>query len=1017
MKAKRLIEVALPVKEISTESVRDKTIHHGHISTLHPWWARRPLPTCRAIVFASLVPDPLDNNCPQAFKDAILCILNPEDDKIVQYQYKPYADIPYTAILDPMEDNLRNRLMMFIGKFSDKAQKNMLAGKTTSPKEQLDEGSLIKWENKNNSRILRMARELIWVAYNSEKNPEIGYETHHKNFIKAYDAIKVAEDNLYEVVDRHIKTSETEDLETALQTAIDDFLCQMPSVFDPFAGGGAIPLEAARLGCRSFGNDINPVAHIIEKGSAEFPQKFGKPICYTESEFLNRYGDKGLTIFNERKLVKDTRGFYLIPNRLAFDVEFYVKQILASAEEEVGHLYPKDKNGNKPIAYYWVRTAKCSNPSCGANVPMLKGFDLANTSSAKVSLVPHIQGTQINFTIQNKKSTEKGWNNRGVITCPCCGAITSIENIKSQSCSNGLHPRLLAIITENNVGKNYFVPTKEEEAIITQKLGNIEKPIGKMHRNSGGGDTFAWGFTNWADLFSERQLYVLNAFVRVYHEVTSTLPTDNYGTALKTMLALWLDRVVLLCTSFGRWSPNVAAIVHLFGRQAIAMTADYPESNPFCSSSGSGLNQLDWVLRYIESESSSPFIASFLNASSGEKTQFDPKSLSAVVTDPPYYDAIAYADISDFFYIWLKQLIGEEFALHFSTPQTPKSEECTALKHHHDGDEEKAKKHFENKLTEIFDAIEMQTSDIVSIMFAHQSTEAWSTLCNSILAARMNITGSWPIDTEREVRMLALAGAALESSVTVACRPSERKGYGDYKSVKKDIERKVAEEVESLYELGFRGADLLTACFGQAVSEFGKYKSVEKSDGSEVTVAELLEMARNAAFNALLKGVQGDDFTKFYIGWLQLNGTGETDFDDATKFTRVGVNVNIKDIQQEGLLILEGKKMHIAMADEHIGGSSVEGTRPEDSPISQAHRFILLNKEEDRGRILRFVRDICPEASSPLWRLLATLKELLPANDDQKQVVSILQNAEDFRQHCHEDYKPKEGNLFDNMDI
>lgn len=269
MKAKRLIEVALPVKEISTESVRDKTIHHGHISTLHPWWARRPLPTCRAIVFASLVPDPLDNNCPQAFKDAILCILNPENDKIVQYQYKPYADIPYTAILDPMEDNLRNRLMMFIGKFSDKAQKNMLAGKTTSPKEQLDEGSLIKWENKNNSRILRMARELIWVAYNSEKNPEIGYETHHKNFIKAYDAIKVAEDNLYEVVDRHIKTSETEDLETALQTAIDDFLCQMPSVFDPFAGGGAIPLEAARLGCRSFGNDINPVAHITL-----IPQRF-----------------------------------------------------------------------------------------------------------------------------------------------------------------------------------------------------------------------------------------------------------------------------------------------------------------------------------------------------------------------------------------------------------------------------------------------------------------------------------------------------------------------------------------------------------------------------------------------------------------------------------------------------------------------------------------------------------------------------------------------------------------------
>lgn len=167
MKAKKLIEVALPIKEISAESVRDKTIHHGHISTLHPWWARRPLPVCRAIVFASLVPDPLDDNCPQSFKDAVQCLLNPKDDNITRYLYKPYNDIPYTAILDPMEDNGRNRLMMFIGKFSETCQKNMLSGKSTSPKEQLSDGSLIKWENKNNPRILRIARELIWVAYNS----------------------------------------------------------------------------------------------------------------------------------------------------------------------------------------------------------------------------------------------------------------------------------------------------------------------------------------------------------------------------------------------------------------------------------------------------------------------------------------------------------------------------------------------------------------------------------------------------------------------------------------------------------------------------------------------------------------------------------------------------------------------------------------------------------------------------------------------------------------------------------
>lgn len=343
MKAKKLIEVALPIKEISAESVRDKTIHHGHISTLHPWWARRPLPVCRAIVFASLVPDPLDDNCPQSFKDAVQCLLNPKDDNITRYLYKPYNDIPYTAILDPMEDNGRNRLMMFIGKFSETCQKNMLSGKSTSPKEQLSDGSLIKWENKNNPRILRIARELIWVAYNSEKQPELGYESHHKNFSDAFDSITKGENLLYNTVDRHLSSAEIDDLEHSLQDAIDNFQSQMPSVFDPFAGGGAIPLEAARLGCRSYGNDINPVAHIIEKGSAEFPQKFGKPISYSSEEFERTYGNEGVKLHAELGGIKKHFGYYEIPNRLAFDVEYYAKKILAATEAEVGFYIPQTR--------------------------------------------------------------------------------------------------------------------------------------------------------------------------------------------------------------------------------------------------------------------------------------------------------------------------------------------------------------------------------------------------------------------------------------------------------------------------------------------------------------------------------------------------------------------------------------------------------------------------------------------------------------------------------------------------
>lgn len=1016
MKSKKLIEVALPIKEISAESVRDKSIRHGHISTLHLWWARRPLPVCRAIVFASLVPDPLDANCPQAFRDAVAKILGVQNDGVLPIDiYMPYQDIPYTSVEDPMEDNLRNRLMMFIGKFSDKCQQNMIQGKSTPPKEQLSDGSLIKWENKNNPKILRMARELIYVAYHAEREPEMEYDTLHCQFDASFDAIGEAEDALYAVVNRHISSPEVNRLEDNLHQAIEHFQNEMPSVFDPFAGGGAIPLEAARLGCRSYGNDINPVAHIIERGSAEFPQKYGKPIIYSEAEFKVKYGERGRKMAQEagRNIVVDMDKNYHIPNRLSWDVEYYAKELLDMTEKEVGHLYPVDENGNKPIAYYWARTARCSNPSCGAEVPLLKQFYLANTSKKKVYLYPIIQGKNIQFEIKEGKYDEKnlaGWNNRGNLTCPCCGSVTDIKHVKSQFLSKSTNERMLAVIIENGKGKSYRLPTAQEKNVLSIVPTDSERPAVKMEvKNTRNFNTPGWGLDNYGDIFTNRQIFMLNTLVTNFLELRKTLNSNKYDMALLTLLAIWIDRVAVANTSLGVWHTGGEKLERIMGRQAIPMTFDYPESNPFCESSGSAINQVNWLLRYLESESSLSFPAVFQNASSGEKSQFLKKTLTSVVTDPPYYDAIAYADISDFFYIWLKRTLSDLYPLTFATPCTPKTEECTALRHHHHDNVEEAKKFFEDKLTSIFDAIETQTSDVVSIMFAHQSTEAWTTLCNSILGARMNITGSWPMDTEMQ-GALKTEMAYLESSVTVACRPSERRGYGDYKEVKRDIEAKVKEEVESLYELGFRGADLLTACFGQAVSEFGRYKVVEKADGSEVLVGELLEMARSAAFNALLEGVQGDDYTKFYVGWLQLNGAGETDYDDATKFTRVGVNVDINDIKHRHLLIPNGKKIHIAMAEERFCFPGV-GAQPTDSLIDQAHRAILLWREGNRKMILRFVANIAPESSSPLWRLLATLKELLPACDDRKDVQGLLQNADDLRQNCKKATDHSEGLL------
>lgn len=983
----------MPIKEISAESVRDKSIRHGHISTLHLWWARRPLPTCRAIVFASLVPDPLDEHCPQAFREAVEQIL--KDDT-----YRPYKDIPYTAAFDSMEDNLRNRLMMFIGKFSDGCQQNMIAGKSTSPKDQLSDGSLIKWENKDNPRILRMARELIWVAYNSDRTPSANYKQLHDAFDRAFDAISAAEQKLYGIRDRHIDTAEVQRAEQGLQEAIENFQSQMPSVLDPFAGGGAIPLEAARLGCRSYGNDINPVAHIIEKGSAEFPQKFGKPLVISREEFLKKYGHEG-----EQMAQETARGIsfdgtcYHIPNRLAWDVEFYVKKVLRETEAKVGWMYPEDERGNKPIAFYWARTATCSNPSCKAQVPMLKGFNLVNMKTKIVSLEPRIDGIRISFEITNKKSNHDGWFNTSGLTCPCCGSSTPTSEIKKQA-KNGLGEQLIAVINETAKGKEYQLPYCE---ISKPSLEGVERPIGKMTKQPDLVSGRGWNIDNWSQLFSDRQLYMLSAFIDEIKKNAEELGDTPYIKVLQTYIALWFDRVALVNTSFGRLHATRETIEHPFSRQAIAFVSDYPETNPFCNSSGSALNQLDWVLRYIESESKSPFSTTFANASSGEKSQFGKKELTAAVTDPPYYDAIAYGDISDFFYVWMKRTLGDLYPINFATPQTPKTEECTALKHHHGGSEEESKRHFEHKLTEIFDAIEEQTKDIVSIMFAHQSTEAWTTLCNSILDARMNITGSWPMDTEMANRSLGLAGAALESSVTVACRPSERKGFGEFREVKRDIERKVKEEVESLYALGFRGADLLTACFGQAVSEFGRYQTVEKADGSTVTVAELLDLAKQTAFNALLQGIDADDETRFYIGWLQMNGMGETDFDDATKFTRVGMNIEISDIFRQGLLVRNGNHQHLASAAEHMSDKHIsKGTSRGDLLIEQVHRAMLFYKGSggNRTELLRLVRDVAPEASDPFWRVLASLKELLPACDDLQQVQGLLQNGENLRREC-----------------
>lgn len=529
---------------------------------------------------------------------------------------------------------------------------------------------------------------------------------------------------------------------------------------------------------------------------------------------------------------------------------------------------------------------------------------------------------------------------------------------------------------------------------IVEQIPTQEVPSESIQKNSAGGDTLSWGITRWGEMYSNRQLLVMHSMSKHLKIIKSGIQNQEYKSSISVYLAFLIDRVAMRNTRHNTWHIQQDTIEKVFGRQAISMVFDYPEMNPFSSFTSSAYSQLDQIKNYIIEESSTFNFSICNNAESGDKNQFPEKYLDVVVTDPPYYDAIAYADLSDFFYIWMKRTISDEFPLNFATPQAPKTEECTALKHHHNGDYSLAKEHFERKLYLIFYAIERQTKELSSIMFAHQTTEAWTTLCNSILKAKMNISSSWAVETEN-TGGLKNDKAFLASSVTVSARPAQQQGVGSYREVKKAIEKRVANEVESLYRLGFRGADLLTACFGQAVSEFGQYKKVEKADGSEVTVAELLEMARESAFNALLKGFEGDDFTKFYIGWLQLYGFVESEFDDAAKFTKVGLSINIQDLFKEHILIKNLNKQTLGTFVERIAANKNLGERADSNLIDQAHKAMHLYKGTNRGLLLDYILRFASSSDSAFWRVLTSIVELLPAGcDDHKQASGLLANKE-----------------------
>jgi adenine-specific DNA methylase len=989
----RLIEIALPIREISAESVRDKSLRHGHISTLHLWWARRPLSASRAVVFASLVPDPDDPRCPEDFRKATERLLKTSVPSLLQ-NYRKGRQImtdsdPYRPY-DALPDTLRNRLLMFIARWS-RLTLDFEQGKLTKPPkpaELLDDRSLVKWEtsdpaNPQGREVLRVASELIKTAYNGKT----------------------------------------------------------PVVLDPFAGGGAIPLEAGRLGCQSIANDYNPVAYLILRGTCEFPQKYGKPGERDFSIGEPSVSGSQIAIFenglNPKPQTKNTKSEpRTVPNILVHDVEKWANRILERARARIGHLYPTGKDGKPVVGYLWARTAPCSNPSCRGEIPLLRSLLVCNKTGKQVALTMDIDKGKKSIRLgisqdRQIERTEGTMQNRGNVLCPYCEQVTPVADLRRAGLLGRMGERMVAVIVQGKTGKDYR-PVEEVDLAAFQEASQIEVESPRELilpeinidgaeddvSNSTGIRVHLYGMKTWGSLFNHRQLVAMQIFIDCLHEALDEMKKspflpgerqdkadDEYRKAVGIYLGLWVSRNAARMTTVGRWHLSGEKLEPPFDAQAIPMKWDYPEANPFTNVTGGVTGQLEWILRVLRHEQNH-YLPSNVIKGDGADINLAPELCDVVVTDPPYFDAIAYADLSDFFYVWLKRCLGKVVPDILVTPLTPKTEEATALKHHHDGDKQTADAHFERKLAEALRESKrlLQPGGLMVVMFAHQSTKAWTALINALFRAGLNIHSTWPIDTELQNRSIALGTSALASSITVSCRSRVVGSAASFKDVRREIEQVVRESVKRFWEYGFRGADLIVACYGPAVGVFGKYEKVEKADGTVVEIPELLDLVRKAARDAIAGEFKGDNLSTLYYFWSNLYGVSEQAWDDARLVVMIGgESENAMEVARgHGLFVVDGSRCRLALLSDRADRRGL-GMEPKPTLVDAIHRSMLLWKQEKRADLVAYLREKDFLEDGPFWKLAQALFEVLPRDtEDWKLTSALLSERETLRREGKE---------------
>jgi putative DNA methylase len=852
---KKLIEVALPLEAINKASAREKSIRHGHPSTLHLWWARRPLAAARAVIFAQMVDDP--SSWPDLFPT------------------------------EKAQEKERKRLFRIIEE-------------------------LVKWENTTDEAVLQQARDEIWQSW------------------RRACADNADHPRAKELFDRH----------------------KLPAFHDPFAGGGTLPLEAQRLGLEAYASDLNPVAVLINKAMIEIPPKFaGRPPVNPEAR-------KDKSLFE-----KTWRG----AQGLAEDVRYYGKWMRDEAEKRIGHLYPKveitaEMVKERPdlktlvgrkltvIAWLWARTVKSPNPAfANVDVPLASTFMLSTKAGKEAYVEPVIEDGSYRFTVKTGKPKDAERAKRGTklsrgANFECLMSVTPItgDYIKAEGKAGRMGARLMAIVAEGERGRVYLTPTPEhEEAARKAKLEwKPEQLLPDDPRNFW---TVQYGLTTYGDLFTPRQLVALTTFSDLVGEamelirrdgIKAGLPDDPtplrdggigataYSDAVGVYTAITADRQANRTCTISFWDNTRQKIQQAFGRQALPMTWDFCESNPFSDSSGNWLGQLDFPAKCIDFVPAKP---------QGFGLQQDAQQQSAsadkiVSTDPPYYDNIGYADLSDFFYVWLRRALKPMFPDLFSTLAVPKAEELVATPYRH-GSKENAEAFFLEGMTRAMHCLAEQAHPAfpVTIYYAFKQSETesagtastgWETFLDAVIRAGFAVTGTWPMRTELTGNLKKNV-AALASSIILVCRPrAENVPTATRREFITVLKAELPVALAHLERGNIAPVDLAQAAIGPGMAVFTRYSNVLDAGGNPLSVREALALINQTLDEALAE--QEGDFdpdSRWALAWFEQFGFTEGEYGVAETLSKAK-NTSVSAMADDGVLVSRGGKVRLLRPDE-----------------------------------------------------------------------------------------------------